>query len=288
MKSKHNTRRFILMFLAGLAILMSGFTANAQLIDDEHLSKTNIDVSATHLQFHVDQGEMQSQTVFIANNSDEKQTFRANYQDFELSTDGESTFLEAGLSEHSLAGNLSITPEVFEVGPWETTEVQLTVSVPTDDESPESAWGVVMIEQEDPVNQNMVEEKGPHSEKTLTSAYAYGIWLYQNPPEAEDTRIDITNFIVGNKARNKGVFLKLKNKSDAVSICNAYVEITNLATGELIMIEGKQYTLLPGSRRTLLFELEETLPKGSYSAVGVIDYNNHEELVATELEFKID
>ncbi len=288
MKSNHATLRSTLMLLPGLAILVLSFAAKAQLLDDEHLNTTSIDVSTTHLQFQVEQGKMQSQTVVIANNSDELQTFRAIYQDFELSTDGESKFLEAGSSEHSLDGLLSITPEVIEVGPWQTAEVQFTVSIPTEDASPESAWGVVMIEQELPVNENKAEEKGPYPVKTLTSAYAYGIWLYQNPPEAEDTRIDITNFIVGNKARNKGVFLKLKNKSDAVSICNAYVEITNLATGELIMIEGKQYTLLPGSRRTLLFELEETLPKGSYSAVGVIDYNNHEELVATELEFKID
>jgi hypothetical protein len=288
MKSKHNSLRSILMLLPGLAFLIFAWPANAQLIDYENLSATNIDISATHLQFHVDQGKTQSQSVVITNNSDEVQRFRANYQDFELSTEGESTFLKAGSSEHSLAGKLNISPRVMEVGPWETAEVQLTVSIPGDDESPESAWGVVMIEQEGPVHENKLEENSLYPEKTLTSEYAYGIWLYQNPPEAEDTRIDITNFIVGNKARNKGVFLKLKNKSDAVSICNAYVEITNLATGELITIEGKQYTLLPGSRRTLLFELEETLPKGSYSAVGVIDYNNHEELVATELEFKID
>ena len=68
MKSKHNSLRSIMMLLPGLALLIFAWPANAQLIDDENLSATNIDISATHLQFHVDQGKTQSQSVFITNN----------------------------------------------------------------------------------------------------------------------------------------------------------------------------------------------------------------------------
>ena len=282
MKSHPTTTNYVLLLLFTMVYLLFTPPSFAQLLDGNDLNSPEITVSKAHLKYDVTGGNTQSQTVEVSNNTGVSQTFRVAYRDFELSTEGEPRFMEAGSSEHSLAGMLEISTEMIEVGPGQTAEVKLSVSAPEDEGSQGTAWGIVMIEQLEG------EESGDEAGADLASAMAYGVWLYKNPPEAENRRVDITNFIVGNKARNKGVFLKVKNKGDGISICNAYVEITNLTTGELILIEGKQYTILPGERRTLLFELDQLLPKGSYSAMGVIDYENQEDLVATELEFRID
>jgi hypothetical protein len=289
MKSFHINTRLLFLLLSGLLLIQGPGGAMAQLLDGEGPGVADLRVSPRHLQFNAGPGKTQSQVIEVSNYSEEKQTYRVFYQDFELLDDGQARFLKAGTCEQSLSGLLSLSTETIEVNPGETAGVSLTVTVPSGQESEEAAWGIVMIEQ--------VEEKGEPVKvqnavspdvSGFTSTLAYGIWLYQNPPSAEDHRVDITNFIIGNKIKNRGVFLKLKNKGDGISFCNAYIEITNLATGELIFIEGKQYTVFPGSRRTIMFELAEELPKGSYSAVGVLDYDNLEELVSTELEFKID
>ena len=282
MKSHPTTTGPVLLLFFTMVYLLCTPQSFAQLLDGDDFNSPEITVSKAHLQYDVAGGETQSQTVEISNNTEVTQTFRVAYQDFELSTEGEPRFMESGSSEHSLAPMLDISPEMIEVGPGKTAEVSITVSAAENAESPGTAWGIVMIEQLE------ADQAINEVETGLASTLAYGVWLYKNPPEAKDRQVDITNFIVGNKERNKGVFLKVKNKGNGISICNAYVEITNLTTGELILIEGKQYTILPGARRTLLFELDQQLPKGSYSALGVIDYENQEDLVATELEFKID
>jgi len=262
--------------------------SQAQLLAQEDIGETTTGIHPSHLQFNVEPGKAQSHKVTVSNNTGEMQLYHAVYQDFELSQDGQSRFMEAGSSEKSLSGLIRIEPHEFQVEPGETAEVTLTVTVPEGEARNQAAWGAVMIEQADELeaSRDVTGAFTPH--EGLSSTLAYSVWVYQTPPRTENSQVDITNFIVGNKARNKGVFLKVKNKGDGVSICNAYVEISNLVTGEMIIIEGKQYTILPGARRTLLFELDEELPKGSYSAVGVLDYNNMEELVETELEFKID
>lgn len=275
------------MLLLACIILWQGKqTAMAQLLE-EKLAVAEASIIPAYLQYNVDLGKAQTQKVQVTNNTEKTQKYRVNYQDFELSNTGESSFLEAGTCEESLAGMLTITPGSFDIGPGETSDISLTVTIPPGSQSPGAAWGMIMIEQVDANNIAINSQtKEVAAEPGFTPALAYGVWLYQNPPKAENN-IDITNFIIGNTEKNKGIFLKVKNKGDGISICNPYVEITNLTTGELIIIEGKQYTILPGSKQTLVFELEEELPKGSYSAMGIVDRGTEEEMVATELEFKI-
>jgi len=270
-----------------MILAFSPGSARAQLLDPEDLGETTAKVSPSLVQSNADEGNIQSREVMITNNTPDSQKYHVRYQDFELTPDGRTTFLEAGSCEQSLSDYIRIEPDEIELDPGETAGIQLTVSVPEGKEFNNAAWGVVMIEQagEQPdTGTDPIMETG---EKGLVSTLAYSVWVYQNPPKAENRHVDITNFIVGNKSKNKGFYLKVKNKGDGISVCKAYVEITNLATGEQILVEGKHYTILPGTRQTLLFELDEDLPKGNYNAVGVLDYSN-QEMVATELEFKID
>ena len=78
------------------------------------------------------------------------------------------------------------------------------------------------------------------------------------------------------------------NEGDGISFAKAYVEMTNLNTGEQIYLGGKNYTILPGYRRSFMFDVPEDLPKGRYSAVGVMDYDSEDEIVAAELEITIE
>ena len=289
MKPHRQSNKYLLFLVTCALVFLTTLPGKAQLLESEDFNAKSTSISESQVRFTVDPGSQQSHAVEVFNNSSEPQRYRITYQDFELTPEGKTTFLVAGSSAQSLSKYLSITPEQIEVAPGQTGEVTLSVSIPEDEPSGKSAWGVVMIE---PVEEKVaaMQESADRSadEYGFLSTLGYGIWLYQNPSCAENTQVDITNFIVGNKERNKGVFLKVKNKGEGISIFNAYVEITNLTTGDKIMIEGNEYTILPGTRRTFMFELAEQLPKGSYSAKGVIDYKDQEEMAATKLEFKID
>jgi hypothetical protein len=281
MKMKLPIRKARWIIAAGLLLLIAGPAANAQLLSSDEFPADETMIMPTNIRFNVDPGNIQSRTVEVFNNSNEIQSYQISYQDFELTQEGQPQLMEAGECPHSLHQRIAVDPEKLELAPGETGEIRLTVTVPEGEENSCAAWGMVAVEP------YAAPDRQPNEGAGLTSSVAYSVWLYQNSSESH-ADVDITNFIVGNKNRNKGVFLKVRNRGEGISVCNVYVEITNLKTGEQILIEDKQYTLLPGSRQTLAFDLEETLPKGSYSAVGKVNYSDQDELVATELEFKID
>ena len=285
MKSYIPTTQSLGLIVMGLLIITFTMRVEAQLLGGEEFPVEETGITPSQVQFNANPGATQSRTVEVFNNSPQGQTYQVRYQDFELAEDGQPRLLEPGVSPRSLQDVISVDPERLFLAPGEKGEIRLTVSLPEGETSDHSAWGMITIE---PGNGELVANASQKPEGTgLTSSVAYSVWLCQNPQDSQP-ELDITNFIVGNNNRNKGVFLKVRNKGDGISVCNAFVEITNLKTGEQILIQDRQYTLLPGDRRTLMFDLEETLPKGSYSAVGRLNYENEEELVATELEFKID
>jgi len=261
----------------------------AQAVDDDEELNKGVSVSPSHLHFNVDLGNTNTKTIKVSNYSAKLQKFQVVYQDFDITEDGYSSFLEAGTSDYSLSELIQISPTFVEIEAGSFAEITLSLTVPANPEANRAAWGVVMIEQ---MEEKKVLDPGNTSGSTvafgITPTYAFGVWLYQNPPNVENMHVDITNFIFEKKVENNLLFLKVKNEGDGISFCNAYVEITNLSTGEQNILGGKRYTILPGYRRTFIFDLTWELTKGSYSAVGVLDYNSDEELVAAELEFKVD
>ena len=281
MKVKLPVRMTLCTALVELFVLMMSPAIQAQLLSSDEFAAEETMIMPNNVRFTVDPGHAETHTVEVFNNSASAQTYRVSYQDFELTQEGQPRLLEAGACPQSLQGLIAIDPESLELAPGQTGEVRLTVSVPDGDVNKCTAWGMVTVE---PV---AAPDDRTASQSGLTSSVAYSVWLCQNTSESHP-EVDITNFIIDNKNKNKGVFLKVRNKGEGISVCNVYVAITNLKTGEQILIQDRQYTLLPGSRQTLAFDLEETLPKGSYSAVGKVNYSGEEELVATELEFKID
>lgn len=244
-----------------------------------------ITISHSDLHFNVKPGKSQTKTVKVTNLTDNTQILNVVYQDFDINKDGESRFMEAGSNEFSLAELIVVSSGSLELEPNTTEEITLTVSLPQDYESEKAAWGVLMIENGDEITS---DEANSTEEMPQAYTFATGVWLFQNPDEAENSHVDITNFIFANKVKNNTLFLKVKNKGDGISFCNAYVKITNLATGEMSQLGGSTHSILPGNRRTFVFDLSENLPRGRYSAVGVVDYNTDKELVATELQFKVD
>lgn len=279
----------ILLFTSLMVTLFCHQPLFAQLLEEEKDYNKGVTVSPSNIRFNVDLGKTSTESIKVSNFTSKVQKFQVVYQDFDITEDGNSQFLESGASGYSLSKYIQISPKFIEVQPNSVAEVELTVTIPNSPEANAAAWGVVMIEQ---MEEKKVLDPGNKSGATvafgITPTFAFGIWLYQNPPNVENMHVDITNFIFENKVANNTLFLKVKNKGDGISFCNAYVEITNLATGEQSQLGGKRYTILPGYRRTFMFDLEEGLPSGSYSAVGVLDYNSDDELVAAELEFKID
>lgn len=274
-----------------LIILFGQITSsfgNTNTEDEEDLNK-GVTVSPSNIKFNVGAGKTTAKNIKVSNYTGKTQKFRIIYNDFDISEDGKSIFMDAGKSDYSLSKFVNISPTFIEIPPGSSKDITVTVSIPTGPEGSKAAWGVILIEQ---MEEKKVLDPGNASGNTvafgITPTYAFGIWVYQNPPEVENMLVDITNFYYEIKDSTNLLYLNIKNKGDGISFCNAYVEITNLRSGDQQILGRKKYTILPGYKRTFIFDLTYDVPNGTYSAVGVLDYNSDEELVAAELEFTID
>ena len=294
---KENYRSiFILILFNILIILLLSLQSRANLsitpkVGDEDEEKYNkgVTVSPSHLKFNVDMGKMKTKKIKITNYTQSKQKFRIKYNDFDISTDGKSSFLEPGTSDYSLSDLVSISPTFIELEPGSAKEVSVTVQVPGGEEAAKAAWGVIVIEQ---AEEKKVLDPGNQSGETIafgiTPVFAFGVWVYQNPPYVENNLVDITDFVYDSENGKKLLVLSVENKGDAITFCKAYVELTNLNTGKQQSLGGQNYTILPRYKRIFVFELPADLAKGNYSVVGVLDYNSEEEIVAAELELSIE
>jgi|TARA_B110000908_G_scaffold381_1_gene500 hypothetical protein len=278
-----------------LSLLFVCFIFTSNTLDGQNKEKQNapkslgVSVSPSHFHFTQEQGQIKTYDITVKNTTSTAKSFNVNIYDFDMNGKGKSSFLPPGDGKYSLSKWMNISPTFIELEPFKTKKVKVTVSVPSDDNGRKAAWSILMIEQEAPRN-NLVNTKkdGNTVAFGIVPTFAFGIFAYQNPPNVLTNNIEFTEFqFLENDAVNK-LLLEVQNKGDGIAYCTSYIDLTNLDTGEQQRLRVKNFTIVPDLTRDFIFNLPQTLQKGKYLAVGVLDYESSEEIQAAKLEFEIN
>lgn len=278
-----------------LSLLFVCFIFISNTLDGQNKEKQNapkslgVSVSPSHFHFTQEQGQIKTYDITVKNTTSTAKSFNVNIYDFDMNGKGKSSFLPPGDGKYSLSKWMNISPTFIELEPFKTKKVKVTISVPSDDNGRKAAWSILMIEQEAPRN-NLVNTKkdGNTVAFGIVPTFAFGIFAYQNPPNVLTNNIEFTEFqFLENDAVNK-LLLEVQNKGDGIAYCTSYIDLTNLDTGEQQRLRVKNFTIVPDLTRDFIFNLPQTLQKGKYLAVGVLDYESSEEIQAAKLEFEIN
>lgn len=278
-----------------LSLLFVCFIFISNTLDGQNKEKQNapkslgVSVSPSHFHFTQEQGQIKTYDITVKNTTSTAKSFNVNIYDFDMNGKGKSSFLPPGDGKYSLSKWMNISPTFIELEPFKTKKVKVTISVPSDDNGRKAAWSILMIEQEAPRN-NLVNTKkdGNTVAFGIVPTFAFGIFAYQNPPNVLTNNIEFTEFqFLENDAVNK-LLLEVQNKGDGIAYCTSYIDLTNLDTGEQQRLRVKNFTIVPDLTRDFIFNLPQTLQKGKYLAVGVLDYDSSEEIQAAKLEFEIN
>ena len=278
-----------------LSLLFVCFIFISNTLDGQNKEKQNapkslgVSVSPSHFHFTQEQGQIKTYDITVKNTTSTAKSFNVNIYDFDMNGKGKSSFLPPGEGKYSLSKWMNISPTFIELEPFKTKKVKVTISVPSDDNGRKAAWSILMIEQEAPRN-NLVNTKkdGNTVAFGIVPTFAFGIFAYQNPPNVLTNNIEFTEFqFLENDAVNK-LLLEVQNKGDGIAYCTSYIDLTNLDTGEQQRLRVKNFTIVPDLTRDFIFNLPQTLQKGKYLAVGVLDYESSEEIQAAKLEFEIN
>ncbi len=118
---------------------------------------------------------------------------------------------------------------------------------------------------------------------------SFGIFVYQNPPNVSNNKVDITSlkYEQGVPPMVNQLVMEAKNIGNGIGFCLYYIELTNLMNGKTEKLKVRQFTILPGYNRKVIFELPKELAKGKYSGVAVLDFGSKDNLQTAELDFEI-
>jgi hypothetical protein len=278
-----------------LSLLFVCFIFTSNTLDGQNKEKQNapkslgVSVSPSHFHFTQEQGQIKTYDITVKNTTSTAKSFNVNIYDFDMNGKGKSSFLPPGDGKYSLSKWMNISPTFIELEPFKTKKVKVTVSVPSDDNGRKAAWSILMIEQEAP-RSNLVNTRkdGNTVAFGIVPTFAFGIFAYQNPPNVLTNNIEFKEFkFLENETVNK-LLIEVQNQGDGIAYCTSYIDLTNLDTGEQQRLRVKNFTIVPDLTRDFIFNLPQTLQKGKYLAVGVLDYESSEEIQAAKLEFEIN
>ncbi len=273
------------LFAADGEIKLSSIFGNEEITEQ---TKAGVAVSPSHIHFEVTPGTTESRVITVNNDTDRENKFRVSFNDFNMNGYGKSEFLPAGEGSNSLSRWVNVSPSFVELKPGEKAELTVTLMVPEDHEDAnKAAWAIMLIEQAEERKSIDPTEAKEQISFGIIPTFAFGVFLYQNPPTVEVTNVDIINLLVNSDDTQSAIQVDVENLGDGISYCTVYVDLTNLNTGDTQKLVMKKFTIVPGLKRAFNFQLPEDLTSGQYSAVTVLDFGSDEELEAAEIEFNL-
>lgn len=256
---------------------------------DSVFKDMGVAVTPSRLNYNLKPGVSKTYEIKVTNDTKQINSFKVSVRDFDMDNKGRSIFMKPGESKYSLSKWMNISPTFFTLNPGEVQKIKVTVSVPEGEENNRAAWAVLFVEQAKEREKLDVSSSGNTIALGVIPTFAFGVYVYQNPPSVKVNKVEIKNFkLVKDTTSIRKLDIVLTNSGDGIAQCMAYVELSNLSTGKQQKLSVKRFTILPGYTRNYLFNLPENLEKGKYSAVGVLDFGSKEELEAAELDFVIE
>lgn len=276
--------------LITVMILLTSMSSYGQETNFEPLKDTvprGVSVSPASVRFGLKPGTSQSKSIKIVNDTDVERTFKIVVRDYlpndinrKAETSNPPEDYKFGLKKW-----ITISPSLVTLKPGDRASVNLLVDIPAGDEYAHAAWTMIVVDEVSERKDLDIPSANPNVVGMgIVPTMGFGIFLYQNPPNIVNNRIEMTGYSidVGKKIIN----MKASNNGDAIGFCTYYVELLNMATGESIKVQSKTATILPGATRAFDISLP-ILPSGSYNALGVLDFGSKDYVETAELDFAV-
>lgn len=242
-------------------------------------------VSPASMHLSIKPGQTIVKEVKVNNDTKDIKKFSVGFNDYDMSVIGKPQATKD--SKYGLSKWISASPTFFEMKPHSTQKIKLTISIPDQEESNIAAWTIMTIDQS--VDRKPLDVKPGENTMAfgIMNTMGFGIWIYQNPPNVKTQNVEIQSFTFENNEGKRNLRMIVKNTGDGIGYSTSYVELTNLSTGKQIRLNEKRFTILPSFTRDFGYDITDDIPKGKYSAIGVIDFGSKELIQAAEVEFEI-
>ena len=265
-------KRLKLSILSSLLLLAGWFNiAEAQ----------NLGVHPTILEYKLAPGQTEAQVIHMTNGSGKKLQFRLYLNDWMRDSLGGHMYFRPDTLPQSASSWVTVDKNFIELEPGQNADIVVRLTLPNDVSlSEEMKWSMLFIESVEEQTQQDVEGA------QVRNLLRLGIHIYQTPPTLTEKQVKVIDITRSREEENTWLLL-CQNSGKIMVECNAYLELAALSDGKKTRIDVNEFPMFPGQRRYVSFKLPPDLPKGKYSALGVLDAGEDVSLEAVETTIEI-
>ncbi|MCX6313054.1 MAG: hypothetical protein NT084_15650 [Bacteroidetes bacterium] len=277
----------VIVFVFVLNSLFS-FAQVAAKKDSTVTGPEGISVSPSSLKLSIPPGKSETKNIRISNSTSKSFKFKVSFTDFMMDKNGKPIEEKGVKNKYCLSKWIVVSPSFFELSAGESKEISVRIDVPLNDSSAHAAWTILMLDQ---VAERQPAPENPNGTSIamgLVPSFAFGVYIYQNPPNVITNKSEISKFVKIKGDSSEAFDVQVKNTGDGIGFCKLHIEVTSLTDGKEYKLPLKKFTILPGAIRTFDCPLPKGLVKGKYSAVAVLDYGSKEVIEGAEIEFSIE
>ena len=244
-------------------------------------------VAPLRFEFELEKGRTGTASIRVSNNGEKPVSVKVYQNDFRVDLVNQDIILAPGKCKRGCAEWMSISPLNLDLGPKESKNVRITLTVPEDAKG--TYWAIVFVEQ----------SSKPTPIRKLKGGYSFQVnvkprWLvriHENIPGTADKKGRITDISLSPQAEKNPlkIAVEFENTGNTLLRCNGRVEIRDAEGNdvETVQIGSKgRFSVYPDGKRLVSGSLSGKLSPGDYIALAIVDYGG-EELVAGELEFEV-
>lgn len=235
------------------------------------------------ISFNLLPGQTGTSKLSITNQLNAKRQFTVYLKDWRRDSAGEHIYIDPGKDSRSCAAWITLEKTFFELGPGETQEIMIKMTLPDSANSgSEMKWGMVFLE----TVEEQTADQGKGVKTTINNRFRFGVHIYQTPPVVTRKEVKMIRFdsLPGSINHYRIV---CENAGDVQVNCSSYVELSSLTDGKRIKLPSVEFPMFPEQKRFIDFQIPGSVPKGKYLLTGVVDAGVDVPLEAAQLTIEI-
>ena len=265
MKQKPQT----ISLIVALLILIPALTFSAEV---------SISVSPIRVEHLVKQGERGTDIISVTNSGTAPTRLKVSIEDWSLTKDGNPIFTKVDNNPHSCAAWIRINPVDFRIGPGQAKDVRYTVTVPQGMQDGGYRAAVIFETIPDAVPGEKMKRlflKG----RIVTILYeVVGKPLPQG--HANNLRAEM-------KKEKIDFILALQNTGKVHYRTKGSITVKASSGSKVFEVELPDVPVLPGFERNVKVSYNKPIPKGTYTALAVVDIGK-KDLIGAETTFSVE
>ncbi len=245
----------------------------------------DFEVAPVLVSFDANPGEIQNQTLFVRNHTNERQKFILNLTDYLLNENGTKQSVESGSTLRTLAEWLTINPAFVELNPNESAEVQLILTVPRNGFS--TRWGMIPIEV-------AREQVTATADKQLATGVVLipriVVLVKQSPRSNQNYKGTVSGLkeVTEDGDEFKSFEAIITNEGDKVLDAKVFLALANLNTMEEQQMNPTNVTVYPDQSRKVVLTLNNKPGPGKFALAFLMDYGHRSNIEGSQILMEVE